>query len=87
MKHACDGNGKILLRVRAPNDVNGNPRRGWIVYDASGTQVDFVDEGYHGRRALTQAGYCHAVQLSEEFTINARTYRALVSHLSQKKGA
>lgn len=43
---------KTLIYVKAPNDVNGNPRRGWIV-----TWMDnlFVDEGYMGRDALYTA--------------------------------
>lgn len=38
-----------LIYVKTTNDVNGNPRRGWIV-----TWLDnmFVDEGYEGRYAL-----------------------------------
>ena len=40
---------RVLIYVKANNDVNGNPRRGWIV-----TWMDnlFVDEGYSGRWSL-----------------------------------
>ena len=40
---------QTLVYVRAMNDADGNPRRGWIV-----TWMDnqFIQEGYHGRRAL-----------------------------------
>lgn len=41
-----------LIYVMTNSDVNGNPRRGWIV-----TWLDsmFVDEGYEGRWALYRA--------------------------------
>lgn len=40
---------ETLIYVKTKNDVNGNPRRGWIV-----TWMDnkFIDEGYAGRYAL-----------------------------------
>lgn len=34
--------------VRAVNDVNGNPRRGWKIMGGEGTMIKFVDEGYAG---------------------------------------
>lgn len=39
--------------VRAENDRNGNPRRGWQVFDGTGETVAFVWEGYRGESALT----------------------------------
>lgn len=41
------------VKINAGNDTNGNPRRGWLLYDAAGAYLGFVDEGYDGRRALT----------------------------------
>ncbi len=40
---------QTLIYVRAVNDVNGNPRCGWIV-----TWMDnlFIQEGYNGRWSL-----------------------------------
>jgi len=43
----------MLVRVQAKNDVNGNPRRGWIQFSSSGDFVQFVDEGYQGRGAIS----------------------------------
>lgn len=40
------------IYVRATNDVNGNPRRGWKVMDGE-TMIRFHDEGYAG--TLTNA--------------------------------
>lgn len=38
-------------QLRAPNDVNGNPRRCWAILDRSGdgwAVADVIDEGYAG---------------------------------------
>jgi len=42
----------MLVRVQAKNDANGNPRRGWIQFSASGDFIQFIDEGYLGRGAI-----------------------------------
>ena len=60
---------KVAIKISAKNDINGNPRRGWIIYevtplfnDPTGTQAviektDFVDEGYTGfSKVLIQYG-------------------------------
>jgi len=41
------------VKIRAPSDPSGNPRRGWMVYSKhSGHYFGFVDEGYSGRGRL-----------------------------------
>lgn len=53
----------VALRIDAPNDTNGNPRRGWLVFDANtGKTIAFIDEGYQGERAL-RLRYSAAVSL------------------------
>lgn len=42
----------FAVKIEADNDRNGNPRRGWLVYDQTGTYAAFVDEGYRGEQAL-----------------------------------
>lgn len=56
---------KIAQLVRTTNDVNGNPRRLWAVYDITETSnnlgvlpVKVIDEGYEGRPAETRAYPC-----------------------------
>jgi len=44
----------FATKIDAGHDTYGNPRRGWLLYDASGYYLGFVDEGYAGRRALTK---------------------------------
>jgi hypothetical protein len=36
----------MLIKVNAQNDVNGNPRRGWIHLNAEGRFLGFYPEGY-----------------------------------------
>jgi hypothetical protein len=40
------------LHVRADNDVNGNPRRCFVVSTLDGLHVETLDEGYSGEAAL-----------------------------------
>lgn len=42
----------IALHLCAKNDVNGNPRRCFVVLDARGRTVETIDEGYAGEGAL-----------------------------------
>ncbi len=40
---------KLVQHLRAPNDVNGNPRRCYVIYSDDATILDVIDEGYVGR--------------------------------------
>jgi hypothetical protein len=40
------------IMINAGNDRNGNPRRGWLVYNADGRLLGFVDHAHVGRSAL-----------------------------------
>jgi hypothetical protein len=54
----------MLVRVQAKNDSNGNPRRGWIQFTSSGDFVQFIDEGFLGRGAIS-----HLIEQGEADTI------------------
>ena len=54
----------MLVRVQAKNDANGNPRRGWIQFSPSGDFIQFIDEGYQGRGAIS-----HLIMEGEADTI------------------
>lgn len=41
-----------VLHCRADNDVNGNPRRCFVVFDHMGRHVETLDEGYNGEGIL-----------------------------------
>ena len=45
---------KFAIRLRAPHDRNGNPRRIYLVFDQHGGTVDVstYDEGYFGWHAV-----------------------------------
>lgn len=46
---------QLSIKLNAGHTQMGNPRRGWIVIDTSrGDAIDFIDEGYRGRAALTR---------------------------------
>jgi hypothetical protein len=35
----------FMLRLCAPNDANGNPRRGWLTFNSDGLALAFYEEG------------------------------------------
>lgn len=38
----------FMLRLCAPNDTNGNPRRAWVTFNADGLPLAIYPEGYGG---------------------------------------
>lgn len=42
----------LAIKVRTIHDRNGNPRRGWAVFDEWGKLKDFVNEWYEGSQSL-----------------------------------
>lgn len=38
----------FAIKIDAGNNTNGNPRRGWMLYNKDGHYLGFVDEGYTG---------------------------------------
>lgn len=66
----------VAIKVNAGNDVNGNPRRGWIITGCrKGNMIDFVDEEYYGSSILRER-HPKAV-LGPELEVTPRTYREL----------
>ena len=67
--------GAITVKINAGHDVNGNPRRGWMVLQCrTGDMIDFVDEGYEGRSALKK--HEHAAR-GPEIDVTPKMYREL----------
>lgn len=67
--------------VTTKNDVNGNPRRGWIVYTSNGENlIAFVLEGYKGKAALREAipNDSDVTELPYPITVTPGEYRKLV---------
>lgn len=42
----------VCIRLCAPNDCNGNPRRVYVLLGSDGSIVRAVDEGYAGIHAI-----------------------------------
>lgn len=42
----------MLVKIATTNDVNGNPRRGWLRLTAAGQLLGWIEEGYEGRGAI-----------------------------------
>jgi hypothetical protein len=40
---------QLSTKLNAGNDINGNPRRVWVISDDDGKPVFAYDEGYYGR--------------------------------------
>lgn len=75
----------LAIHINAGNSKNGNPRRGWIIADDSGSFVDFVDEGYYGKDALRTSPYANVVSTQQTLDVAPGVYRDLLrqSHSSE----
>lgn len=62
----------MAIKIRADNDRNGNPRRGWLIYTREGDFLGFIDEGYGGRQAMTSL-FPKAVELAS-IPVQPKTY-------------
>lgn len=65
---------KIAIRLNAGNDMNGNPRRVFVVLDKHGI-LDIIDEGYNGDSELRKR---HRISASDDFETTPAEYRQLV---------
>lgn len=45
----------FAIKIETTNDINGSPRRGWLVYDQPGVCVAFVQEYFGGDQDLWDA--------------------------------
>lgn len=64
-----------ILYLKSTNDINGNPRRGWLVVQPD--VIKFVDEGYAGPHALREAGFDLTIPWAAEIKISASEYRRM----------
>lgn len=67
----------LKLRVDAGNDRNGNPRRGWIIWDSRGGDVGFIDEGYTGPQIVAKTFPDRSFRDLGELGITPAVYRML----------
>ena len=73
----------IVLHLRAPNDINGNPRRCYVVIGADGAIKGIHDEGYLGPAAW-KAPHPNAVE-GPSIGVSVSTYNRMM-RLARKKG-
>lgn len=78
--------GPVAVHIAAPNDINGNPQRGWIITgwdDAAKmpTELAFVDEGYRGWASLDDAGFEHIARTGYTIQVGQPEYRRWVRGL------
>ena len=62
----------------AGSDTNGNPRRGFVLYDAQGDIVQAIDEGYRGMPSK-----CRGLVQLPSYGISATTRRELLRTYSE----
>lgn len=55
--------------IRTINDVNGNPRRAFVVYDAQGRHVETIDEHYNGTSELERKYPEHVILMTVEVPV------------------
>lgn len=73
----------LAIKVNAGHDINGNPRRGWMITSCrKGTMEDFVDEGYHGVSILRRE-HPRAVE-GPELRVTPGEYRDLKKFAREK---
>lgn len=69
----------LYQHVRANNDVNGNPRRAFIVYAADGTVLDVIDEGYAGPPA-----WLRELHQLPTFSVTVTEYKNWLRHKADR---
>jgi hypothetical protein len=63
------------IYLAAPNDVNGNPRRGWLF--TTGERHEFHDEGYEGVQAIRAEYLQHIARNAPKVNVTATEYRRI----------
>lgn len=70
------------IHVRAKNDVNGNPRRAYVVLDnRQSTVKDIIDIGYRGSSVLDNIALDETESVNElwkSFNIDVKDYKKLL---------
>ena len=64
------------IYITAPNDVNGNPRRGWLFVSENGTE--WHEEGYAGVQAIRVDYLRDIAKDAPRVNVTATEYRRLV---------
>lgn len=68
------------------NDVNGNPRRFYFVYEVKDHTVNMIDilwEGYQGKSVVTNK-YPNAFQFPTDMTLSAKDYKHYYKEMNKR---
>jgi len=67
----------IAIKIKTKNDFSGNPRRGWLIIDASAQVVGWFDEDY-GNWADSENPYRDiASQSGESISVEPAEYKRI----------
>lgn len=66
----------FMLRICAPNDTNGNPRRCWVTFNADGLPLAVYNEGYNGTRAIPDPEVRALALIAPQVNVQASEYKA-----------
>ena len=69
-----------ILHMCAKNDLNGNPRRLYVMSDEEGKYIAAWDEGYKGSDAVP-GPFREKAYLSQRFDVSVREYNKLLRTL------
>jgi hypothetical protein len=67
----------FLVYVGTTFDVNGNRRKGWVVYNTDGERIDFVQEDASGDGPLLESGYAAFRKMDESIRITEEEWENL----------
>lgn len=70
-----------IVHYCAPNDINGNPQRCYVLTDNDGTNLAAWDEGYLGHHAVPNS-LRDAAYNADRVKCSATAYRKLLRALS-----
>ena len=75
----------IVTHLKAPNDANGNPRRGYLVMEhETGNPVQFIDEGYAGNEAVFMRYPKNQTVWTPPIHVSAKEYRTWIQWTNVK---
>jgi hypothetical protein len=78
---------KIAIYIGAPNDSNGNPRRGWLIVDENGDWQDFLDEGYGGTSGLRTWTKYREIKTTPRIDVTPGYYREVKKMFARARSA
>ena len=73
----------FMIKLCAPNDSNGNPRRAWVSFNSDGMALAFYEEDYSGALAISDPEIRSLTLIAPTISVSAkelRTWRGNVAN-------